>query len=554
MNRTYKRVLKTMALIMAPTILLAACGPNQSEEKKNDKGQLVVTIGQQTLDNSKLPQGDSYENNAYRRLIEKEMNVDLKSEFEANGEEYDRQVSLAIASGEIPDIMVVNHDQLVELAQNDLIEDLSDIYKKKASKYIKSIYDSFDDVPLKAATVDGKLMAIPGTANDFGPNLVWIRQDWLDKLGITLDKDGNHAISLDELESTAKAFIEKNPGGAQKTQGLAFANYLNADNHGNTGYTATAIMNAFNAYPKVYMGNQSGVTYGSNTPEMKEGLGYLRRLYNEGVIDKQFGTRTYDDITAMVVNNELGIVPGPWHIPDWNLVQVRTAHPEADFTPYALEDKEGHINAVQKTGVGGFIVVRKGFSKPELVMDMVNLIYDKVRHSENMEKEYPEIYEYQKIGVDGSVRPTNIELFKNLSEISDAQEAVDGSNGTIDIAKIEDFGIQEMAKTIKEYKEDPAKAAPNKWASYVTRDKAIVGVMGNVRKLDSYREEHPLAIFDTLEAAKRNGAQLEKLEQEMFIQYVTGQASLDTFNDYVKKWNDQGGADILKEIQALQKK
>ena len=125
-------------------------------------------------------------------------------------------------------------------------------------------------------------MAVPGVGNDFGPNLVWIRQDWLDKLGIKLDPDGNHAITLDELESTAKAFIDKDAGGKGNTKGLAFTPWLSADNHGGTAYTANPIMNAFGAYPKVYLPTDSGkIEYGSNTKEMKEALGYLNKLYKE---------------------------------------------------------------------------------------------------------------------------------------------------------------------------------------------------------------------------------------------------------------------------------
>ena len=206
--KSWKKKALFSLLAIAPLVLTACGGEKAEEAPTNQDGDIIMTVGQQTAPNSKLPQGDSYSDNAYRRLVKEKLGVELESSFEANGDDYNRQVSLAIASGDIPDMMVVGRDELEELAANDLIADLTDIYAEHASEYIKEIYQSFDNVQLNAATIDDRLMALPGTANDFGPNLVWVRQDWLDKLNIKLDEDGNQAITLDELETTAKAFQE----------------------------------------------------------------------------------------------------------------------------------------------------------------------------------------------------------------------------------------------------------------------------------------------------------------------------------------------------------
>ncbi|WBY64102.1 hypothetical protein [Thermocaproicibacter melissae] len=61
-------------------------------------------MGRQTLQNPKLPEGDTYEDNAYTRWVKNELNIKIVDEFEANGDDYDRQVSLAISSGDLPDI------------------------------------------------------------------------------------------------------------------------------------------------------------------------------------------------------------------------------------------------------------------------------------------------------------------------------------------------------------------------------------------------------------------------------------------------------------------
>ena len=167
-------------------------------------------MGRQTLQNPKLPEGDTYENNAYTRMLEDKLNVKIVDEFEANGDDYDRQVSLALSAGDIPDIMkVTTLDELQELYENDLIADLTESYESHASDYLKGIYDSYGGRALENVTFDGKIMAIPGTNADSGPSIVWIRSDWMDSLGITVDEDGNGCITIEELEMVAKEFVDK---------------------------------------------------------------------------------------------------------------------------------------------------------------------------------------------------------------------------------------------------------------------------------------------------------------------------------------------------------
>ena len=133
------------------------------------------------------------------------LNVEVKDSFEANGEDYDRQVSLAIASGELPDVMRVgSKDVLDELVENDLVADLTDVYDEYASDYIKEIYDSYDGRCLDEAKYDGRLMALPGTNYDAAPCEVFIRQDWLDDLGMKIDQDGDMCLTIDELEDVVK--------------------------------------------------------------------------------------------------------------------------------------------------------------------------------------------------------------------------------------------------------------------------------------------------------------------------------------------------------------
>lgn len=54
--------------------------------------ELECSMGRRTLANPKFPEGDTYEDNAYTRYVAEKLNIRIRDEFEANGEDYDRQV------------------------------------------------------------------------------------------------------------------------------------------------------------------------------------------------------------------------------------------------------------------------------------------------------------------------------------------------------------------------------------------------------------------------------------------------------------------------------
>lgn len=70
------------------------------------------------------------------------------------------------------------------LYDSDLIEDISEIYETHASETTKMVLEQ-DELALPCTTIDGKLMGVPITdASIAGAPLLWIRQDWMQKLNI----------------------------------------------------------------------------------------------------------------------------------------------------------------------------------------------------------------------------------------------------------------------------------------------------------------------------------------------------------------------------------
>ena len=48
-------------------------------------------------------------------------------------------------------------------------------------------------------------------------------------------------------------------------------------------------------------------------------------------------------------------------------------------------------------------------------------------------------------------------------------------------------------------------------------------------------------------------ANLQKLEKETFAKIIMGSAPIDSFDEFVTKWNKQGGEKILGEVAEMSK-
>lgn len=515
--------------------------------------EITYTMGRQTQQNTKMPESDTYEDNAYTRYVKERLNAVCIDDFEATGDAYERQVSLSLAAGDLPDFMKVgNKDLLDELVENDLVADLTDIYDAYASDYLKEIYESYDGRCLDTATYNGRLMALPGTNLDSAPNILWVRADWLDELGLDVDPDGDGRITLEALEQMAEAFMEADPDGTGNPVGIALAYWLNANDYSSATYCMTGIAGALGSYPRLWLEGEDGeTTYGSIQPETKKALGLLHGWFKQGILDPQFGTRTWDDITALLTNGQTGIAFGIWHIPDWLLNSVRAAHPQARLKAFVLEDEDGKVNVFHNNAASGYIVIRKDYPHPELAVKIANLFYDELVHTARMEETYPEIAAYQAAGVDNSTRPFNIEVNPYTSLLDDYEDVRKGVAGEILPEEARTTESRNVIQSIQNYLADPENSEIGDWSKYHSRMEGIE-LIRKLTEADAFSWVNPV-FWGTTETMESRWANLQKLEEETFIKLVTGDLPMDEFDRFVSQWKEQGGAQILAEIDALLK-
>lgn len=549
-----------MALSLAGCLVLTGCSKQQTEKTDTTDHtqdwktaqttpfgrypeEVTYTLGKMTgMNNSNLPKGDTYEDNGYTRYLKKQLNIQNRDVFEAGeNDNYQETVSMTIASRELLDVMVVNDmDMLQLLVDNDMIEDLTQVYEDCTSSRIKDIYNSYGSEILDNVTFNGKLMALPETNIDDGPSLCWLRKDWMDKLGLDAPK------TVEDVENIVRKFVQKDPGGngKGKTVGLVCDDELTGGCGYSYEYQNDIIFASFGAFPKQWIYNEDGeVVYGSVQNEAKAALGKLRQMYQQGTLDNNFLMRESNNIIELIVSGKCGSFFGPWWSPNNPLMSAMQKNPDAEWQPYLIQtDKDGQTSFASQNPSDKCVVVRKGYKHPEIVMKIVSVLFDDLRYGEEGVREMERYYQDN---VDPTARPLaiNVDYKDALMRCYDSlKDAIQGRKKLQDLGLLEGAYYISCSKYLDRKKDDSTQKSWEDWAAYASRMTACsVLRKGQTRQVKSL-------FFGETKSMKSNWWRLEELEKKAYLEIVTGQKPLSYFDEFVKEWNRQGGEKIRGEV------
>lgn len=502
--------------------------------------QLTYTLGKLSgANNSNLPDGETYENNAYTRLLNERLNVQNQDVFEAMDEQYTDSVTMVIAQNDLPDVMIVEDlDELQYLVDNDMIADLTDSYNNCMSDTIKNIYGSYGRDILDVVTFGGKIMAIPETNISDGPNLIWLRKDWMDALGLSAPR------TLSDVEEIIRQFKEKDPGhnGAGNTVGLVCDTSLCGGCGYSSEYTLDIIFAAYGAFPKQWIYDEDGnVVYGSVQPEAKEALAHIHELYKEGILDQDFLMRTSSNLIELIVDGQCGSFFGPWWAPNNPLMQAVEQNKDAEWQPYLIATEESGLTSYHTQNPSSkYIVVRKGYEYPEIACKIVSVLFDYLRYND---RDNQEIVDYYKENVDPTARPFAINVdYNNALQICYGKlNHVFAGDKSADDLNVLEYSYYEACES---YLKDAENASAEDWAAYASRITACKILNdGRTNKVESL-------YFGETETMVTDWWSLENLESDTYLKIVTGESSLDEFDRFVENWYQNGGETITKEVRA----
>ncbi|MBP3964633.1 extracellular solute-binding protein [Paenibacillus lignilyticus] len=502
-------------------------GPFKKYEKP-----ITVTLGRQGIAGNNLPNGDTLEDNEFLKYVEDRLNVNVIYEFSIEDvDDYNQKVSLAIANNSMPDMMVVNEQQFKEMAGADMLADLTPFYEAYSSPLIKDYYKSFsDDRVLNTGRIGGKLYGLPNTNIDGTYQLLWVRKDWLDKLQLKLPS------SMDDVQAIARAFKELDPdqNGKSDTVGLLGDKQIVGDAE---FFTFDPIFNQYHSYPKSWFKDaDDNIVYGSTTPETKEALMKLRDMYKEGLIDKEFLTRKWQDNAALVSGGRAGILFAPWFA-GWMLADSVKTDPKAEWVPLAAPlDGDGKRNVVPSAPSGTFLVVNKHAMHPEAALKMLSVEYEGIRLID------PKSHELYKDEIVSWLNyPLNVQLdFQDsLARDIPIYDKVLMDNDLQDMPARLIKRVNAILKNKKEPKQDITAFADS--LAYYTGG-AVTGTK-EITKVD------PI-FYGTTETMVKKGTSLDKLENETFLRIITGAAPIEDFDKFVSTWKLSGGDEVTQEVAA----
>ena len=569
-----KKITRLLCVFLAIAMLfsMVACGNTAEEKPVQTEGNVetvekpeevvaydpmgayeeavTVEVGRPMEDYGvEIPEGETYVDNSVLDYIKEKLNIDVEYTWEgvAYGENYTRCLSLTIASGEMPDILWINDEDILrQLVENDLVADLTDVYEQYASDLVKSTYAACaSDVLGDRATYDGKLVALPNITYGGLDHFIHIRQDWVDALGLTLDEDGNHLITREELEMVARAFVENDPGNSGDPVGISIHPYLNTD--ANTAFTS--FNHPYGGYYRFWFEEDDGtVTSGSTTPETKEILGWWNHMYEEGLLDPQYGISAWDSILEMVTQNRLGIISGEVGAVSWMMNNAIAADPNAVFAAYALDNGTGKTSWVEYDNINRWIVVSKECEHPEAAIKLLNLFAEMQAHQKEIAAEdspLADLLNNQEI-LYSNYYP--LYLLSFLPTRSDYETIRDCLNGEMTYDELS-LTAQRAYDVYKKYEEDPTSLTVEERIIY---QNAICAwkVRVELRENDLIDFVSPIYGITTDTMASKL-ADLNKLEEETYVKIITGEEPVDYFDTFVEEYNSRGGAAICEELAEI---
>ena len=495
---------------------------------------VTYTLGQMSgANNSNLPEGNTYEDNAYTRYLRKMLNIQNESVHMEREERYDEYVNILVKDHTLPDVLVVSdRETLHELVENDLVADLTDVYESCTSPRIKEMYDSYGGELLEGGMFDGRLMAIPETVIDHGPCLLWLRKDWMEELDLAEPKTLEEAFTI--IEEFKKNRMGTEPG--EEPIGLLCDTSLVGTT--STNYSVEPVFDSFGAFPQRWiMDEYGGVVYGSVTGETKEALGYLNQLYERGILDTDFALRAQNNLRDIVVEGKCGAFFGLWWTPNNPLMDTYDRDGTAEWEPYYLTGDA--LNGSQRFTTfrdNKYVVVRKGYEHPEIVMKIISVLFDYTRYEA---KDADEVNSYFALNVDPTARPLviNVDYYEATYKVTEnIRKALNGKSSVNSLSAIE----KSYYDACSNYLEGRNVTAED-WAAYKSRISAVGLLIDGDYKppVRKYLEDTDGEIPEALKT----------LEKNTFIQIIMGKKPLDYFDEFVELWYEQGGKELTEQVR-----
>lgn len=535
---------KLTALLLCCCITLlqfTACGRKQVEEEvdkpveqvssdtSNEKSEETV-VDNEPLDIEWLSYncwGVPDKNSEIVKRIEEKYNVNFKFWF-LDGSQWEQMLAIKLAADEVPDIMRV-HRNLAKYVEQGVVAEITDDMMAKIPNYTKLVDQYVDDKDdfYARTMLDGKRYGIRNLKEFFSTIVVW-NKEWLTNVGINKLPE-----TLDEFEEAMYKFANEDPDGNSKddTYGLS-ENAMNVV-FGAYGPLPLGNMTTQGASDLEYAKRDGKIVIQCIQPEMKEPLALLQKWYKDGLIDPEFITGEnkggYWAVSHAFVNGKVGVTGKVWPY-HWNppltegdpggrvYQEMIKMNPEAEFGKtfdigFAVTGPDGKAGTIGGSMGSGDVVTltTRCIEDPRKVDVLLDLFNDNTGDYDQYLLVNKGIEgEHYTVGERGSI--VTAEAVKTPQSANEAGISVLSTyagNPEFDL-KANPFKIEFGRKY-----SGPGYVRPSRPASPV---------------VDMYQ------------------ADLVRLSLEYYIGVITGEKSIDDFDNFVAEVRANGGDEIEEDL------
>jgi putative aldouronate transport system substrate-binding protein len=314
--------------------------------------------------------------NRFTEWLEEKTNVHIEWEL-VPWEESGSTLNLMLSSGgDLPEIIfnMVGLSQAQLYGAQGIFLPLNDLIAEQAPR-LQRLFEIYPEARDIVTEPDGNIYVMPAFGDCYQCSMskrLWIYQPWLDALGLDMPQ------TTDEFEQVLLAFKEQDPNGNGQADEIPLSGTMSEDAW--YGAIDHFFMNSFLFNPgNPWLVLQEGkVTPAYTAPEWKEGLTYLHRLYEQGLIDPQFFSQEVDGLQRLGNNPDvviLGAAPSGWWYDFVSIGEGETRWTEYVSVP-PLEGPQGVRYAPwEPTRVEPSVVITRACKDPALAVRWVDTLY-----------------------------------------------------------------------------------------------------------------------------------------------------------------------------------
>ncbi|WP_168121780.1 hypothetical protein [Paenibacillus sp. HB172176] len=486
--------------------LAAGCSSKANEENSNaaadDNGSKKIKIDM--LLSSWKGGGWPDNNHPIIQYIDDKFNVDLQLQW-VPGANFEEKLNVTAASGKIPDITRVGSNLFLKWAEQDVFLDL------------KPYLDEYPNLSQVAKPEEWALLnpkdKIFGIPNyETAQTSIYGRVDWMQKLGIT--PPSADEFTVDKFYEIAKSFALEDPDGNGKKDTYGFSATGNDIKLGISQLEA-----AFGLANGWKEADGELVPMETQSDEWKAFLTFMSKAYEEGVLDKDFITNT--NLNEKYASGKIGFGDMHFQLSQQTNEQLQAISPGAEFVELSPP--------IGESGMRGVSTPSSGMNK--LVIS--NEIDDEKRDR---------ILEL----LDWWVSPEGEDILKNGIEGVHYQKKDDGTYEMTESLKAEgegrqsllwNWGLRNNSNTFNTYK-----WSEKEWADAMEQSITNAGKYPYKNASDGYTSASA--------TLTEKGTQLGDQFRTAVIEIIAGKKPVDSIDDAIAKWKQDGGDAIIKEVNA----